>query len=394
MVGPNHSGNGGGALPTCQNSINPVSEEEASFLARKKRALDGPLQGQPQQQKQRLSETQTPPAQHNASTKVIVGNWGRQSSTNNGMQGNNNTSKSKQIQQQHTSSPLSPQDYLDKLLQERGYSTEKFCSLNGGYYCRPSPLQTASHGTVTVKAVRSSNKSLMRDMLRCGLSANPCNNFGESIVHMICRRGDHKLLQVLLDHGATLQVADDFGRTPLHDACWTAEPYFELVETVLKHDRRLINITDCRGSLPLAYVNKKHWKYWIEFLRKKKDEFWPRRDVKTDGEEPKPELVLKEPHSKSVPIPSKPASLDMCRLISMGKISPEEAFQLSEEYRMRYRDQGGQPVQHPVVDNTECSASKQEIVASGSNGNSNRRFSLHGLITFQPETVASCSVER
>ena len=293
-------------------------------------------------------------------------------------------------------SPLSPQDYLDKLLKERGYSTEKFCSLNGGYYCRPSTLQTASHGTVTVKAVRSSNKVLMREMLKCGLSANPCNSFGESIVHMICRRGDHELLQILLDHDATLQVADDFGRTPLHDACWTAEPFFELVEIVLKHDRRMINITDCRGSLPLAYVNKKHWKQWIEFLRRKKDVFWPQRDTKADGEEPKPELMMKEPHSIPVPIPSKPASLDMARLISMGKISPEEAMQLTEEYRMKHREQGEGPVrQLPVVVNTECGGSKLDSVTSSTNCNSNRRFSLHGLIAFQPETVsATCAVER
>ena len=110
------------------------------------------------------------------------------------------------------------------MIKARGYCTRNFCSLEGGYYCKPTPLQKASYGLRVVQAVRASNEALLGKLLRCGLSPNPCNDFGESIVHMACRRGDSKLLRVLVQAGCCLQVTDDFGRTPLHDACWASKP--------------------------------------------------------------------------------------------------------------------------------------------------------------------------
>ena len=109
---------------------------------------------------------------------------------------------------------LSPQAYLDKMLSKRGYSTTKYCSLEGGYYCRPTPYQQASYGVRISQAVRGSDSTTLRRLLDCGLSPNPCNNFGESLIHMVCRRGDSKILRILLEAGCSLQVTDDYGRTP------------------------------------------------------------------------------------------------------------------------------------------------------------------------------------
>lgn len=214
----------------------------------------------------------------------------------------------------------SPQAFLDRMISACGYCTKIFSSLEGGYYCKPTPLQKASYGIQTVQAVRSSDAALLTKLLQCGLSPNPCNAFGESIVHMACRRGDFGILQVLVNAGCSLQVTDDFGRTPLHDACWTAEPNFDIVKTILHADERLFHIVDCRGSSPLSYVKKDHWGKWIAFFQQVAPTFWPPRQ----DEEPPPELVSVPPHSRPIPDPINAAPLSVAEMIASGKVDIED----------------------------------------------------------------------
>ena len=194
---------------------------------------------------------------------------------------------------------------------------------------------------------------------------------------MICRRGDHKLLQLFLDNGASLQITDDFGRTPLHDACWTPEPFFELVELVLQNDRRLLNITDCRGSLPLAYVRKIHWNQWKEFLEKNKDIFWPERDVSKEGEESTPELVMKSPHTIPAPLPVKPASKDLVKAVARGKIPSDVAITMTDDERFNYK---------------EVTMAKPQVISSAQTCNQRNiqclpnvvRYSCRGVVAIKP----------
>lgn len=216
-------------------------------------------------------------------------------------------------------SPISPHAYLQKLLISRGYSTTHYCSLEGGYYCRPTPLQCASYGLSVVQAVRTSNVQLFAGLLSAGLSRNPCNKFGESILHMVCRRGEYALLKLLIDNGSTIQVSDDFGRTPLHDACWTAKPCFQSIEMLLERDLRLLHIVDCRGSPPLEYVKKESWGSWIDFFEQKKEIYWPQRNLNEVCEECPPELVNVPPHSRPVLDPKNCASLESAAMYANGK---------------------------------------------------------------------------
>jgi hypothetical protein len=222
----------------------------------------------------------------------------------------------------------SPQAFLDRELKERGYSTSKYCSLEGGYYCRPTEMQQASYGTAISTAVRASDGGLIRQMLDAGLSPNPCNNFGESLVHMVCRRGDAKLLRILLEAGCSLQVTDDYGRTPLHDACWRAEPSFAAVQLILDSDKHLLHLLDCRGAAPLSYVKKDNYATWIEFLKSKMDRFWPPRDMSVVGEERPPPLTIRKPHSLPIPDPARFLSLEVVVMIANGRMKPEEALYL------------------------------------------------------------------
>ncbi len=205
------------------------------------------------------------------------------------------------------------------MLKSRGYSDQHYCSLEGGYYCKPTDLQKASYGMKLIQAVRTSDSKLLRKLLNAGLSPNPCNAFGESIIHMVCRRGDVALLKIFLENGCSVQVSDDFGRTPLHDACWTASPCFESVELILNQDKRLLHIVDCRGSAPLSYVKRENWPQWINFFEQRKHLWWPHRDVGAEGEEGPPKLANMAPHS--IPLPNPPTAAS---LIDAGKISSGE----------------------------------------------------------------------
>jgi ankyrin repeat protein len=215
------------------------------------------------------------------------------------------------------------------MIQARGYSTDTFCSLDGGYFCKSTPLQEASYGTKIIQAVRNSDGELLKSMLDCGISPNACNAFGESVIHMVCRRGDYKLLKILLDAGCSLQVTNDFGRTPLHEACWTAA--FDCVELILNTDVRLLHIVDCRGSSPLSYIRQEHWKQWIEFFQSKADRYWAPRDLSMEGKEAPPPLVGAPPHSRPIPDPKNAIPVEVATLISAGKLEPKEFFRRKEE---------------------------------------------------------------
>jgi hypothetical protein len=172
----------------------------------------------------------------------------------------------------------------------------------------------------------SSAFETLQRILSSGISSNPCNSFSESIVHLVCRRGRYDLLELFLEAGCSLQCADDYGRTPLHDACWTAEPSFPTVELLLRQDARLLYMLDARGSLPLSYVHKDHWPAWIDYLESIKDTFWKPRSVTLHGEQGPPALVLQEANSRPLPDPNNALAPDLACLVAAGKIDPSEVM--------------------------------------------------------------------
>ncbi|CAN0441795.1 unnamed protein product, partial [Laminaria digitata] len=98
------------------------------------------------------------------------------------------------------------------------------------------------------------------------------NKFGESLVHIACRRGNMNALRFLLDNGGSLTCCDDLGRFPLHEVCWAVRPRFDIEE-----DEVLIPllVTDKRGCTPLRYVKEESWPLWRQFLDEVVDEYWP-----------------------------------------------------------------------------------------------------------------------
>ena len=227
---------------------------------------------------------------------------------------------------------MSPQGYLDSLLRQRGYSSQKFRTLETAYYNKPTPLQLASYHVHLVEVMKQNDGKSLQELIRAGLSRNPCNQHGESLVHTVCRRGDYKLLQVMIGVGASLQVSDDHGRTPLHDACWSWSSSFAAVDIVLQHDPHLIHMMDARGATPLMYVRNENWPSWLKFLRSRTEIYWPRRNVEKEGKQPPPSLTLEGPNTRPMPNPEDALPIDLATMVASGRITPNEAAFLRIEY--------------------------------------------------------------
>ena len=121
-----------------------------------------------------------------------------------------------------------------------------------------------------VHAVQSCDLKALRLMFNSGVnSMNCCNRFGESILHMACRRGYRDIVKFLIQEAKVCaNIMDDYGRTPMHDAFWTPEPSFEIVELLIERCPQLLFIEDKRGFVPLAYTRRIHWIEWNTFFKK------------------------------------------------------------------------------------------------------------------------------
>jgi Ankyrin repeats (3 copies) len=229
-----------------------------------------------------------------------------------------------------------PQEFLDALLLSRGYPTTHYRTLNTAYYNKPTPLQQASYSRHIIDLIKAQNVVKFRQIMMSGISPNPCNTFGESSLHMVCRRGDAVLLQVLLSHevGTDLHVADDYGRTPLHDACWASNFAQEVVQLILMHNidenRHMFYMEDARGSLPLSYAQKSHYSQWKQFLEDHQDHFWPMA-ANPSSTVAQSLLIHQAPHTRSVADPAHALSLELAAMVANGRLEPHEATLIKEQ---------------------------------------------------------------
>jgi len=169
-----------------------------------------------------------------------------------------------------TCSSTSPSEYLQVLLSKHeikkhispAFSLEK-------YFITPSEEHFSSYKEDVISALRQRDINTLKKIANEeGRSLQCCNRFGESLIHMACRRGFADVVTFLIEEGVSLKVIDDYGRTPMHDAFWTAKPNFELVRILITEEPSLLFVSDRRGHIPLDYVRKNdsHWTLWNKFL--------------------------------------------------------------------------------------------------------------------------------
>mmetsp|Transcript_33353 Transcript_33353/g.38644 ORF Transcript_33353/g.38644 Transcript_33353/m.38644 type:complete len:419 (+) Transcript_33353:132-1388(+) len=169
--------------------------------------------------------------------------------------------------------PLNPSLLLISVLKANGYNYKPISSLSlNGFFITPSEEQMASYGHDLIEAVRNQDINYLRSCHLSGTkSLQCCNRFGESLIHMACRRGFLDVVSFLTQEAkVSLRVIDDCGRTPMHDACWTCKPSFELLDLLISTEPDLMIMSDKRGNTPFDYVRREHWSHWANFIETRK----------------------------------------------------------------------------------------------------------------------------
>jgi ankyrin repeat protein len=142
------------------------------------------------------------------------------------------------------------------------------------YRRKPTLKEMEDYDNDILTAIRLSDLNKLKSMKEDGRTLTACNRYGESIVHMACRRSDFNIVEYVLDNIEEQCLIDDYGRTPLHDACWRSEPRFDIVTLLLDKNINLLRFQDVRGSNPLNYVREEHWLQWCAYFFHQKDKYW------------------------------------------------------------------------------------------------------------------------
>jgi len=169
---------------------------------------------------------------------------------------------------------ISPDKFLARLLNTRGYSSEMIPAMQSQYRRKPTDKELKDYDIEILTAFRVSDLGKIKVLKEKGRTLTACNKFGESLFHMACRRSEFDVVKYVLDNIGEKWLVDDFGRTPLHDACWRPEPRFDIVTVLLDSNLSLLRIHDVRGASPLKYVREEHWIQWCAYLFHQKDKYW------------------------------------------------------------------------------------------------------------------------
>ncbi|CAB9506833.1 Ankyrin repeat-containing protein [Seminavis robusta] len=174
-----------------------------------------------------------------------------------------------------TKETVSPQTVVLKTLAEDEHSVtvQSFSALEN-FFHPPTEEEIAAYDHEAIAAIRTQNMDTLKQYHAEGRPLKCSNKFGESLLHMACRKG---MLQVttFLTQTANVpfQVCDDYGRSPLHDACWAHTTNFELVDLILTECPDLLYIQDKRGNTPLSYLKQEKWAAWNKYLASKSADF-------------------------------------------------------------------------------------------------------------------------
>lgn len=169
------------------------------------------------------------------------------------------------------SEQIQPDDFLRNLLASHGKAVKYIpASCLSSFFSKVTDDYVQGYSMDVVKAVRADDVVTLRRLQREGHTMLCGTKFGDSIVHLACRRSCVKVLDFLLNEvGITCRLACDFGRTPLHDSMWTSKPNWEILTMLLNACPDLLYITDKRGSTPLSYIPKAHWSDICHFLEQR-----------------------------------------------------------------------------------------------------------------------------
>jgi ankyrin repeat protein len=165
---------------------------------------------------------------------------------------------------------IDPDKFLLKIVQAQSGLSLKVTPATSldNFFLEVSEEQKAAYTMKVVDTVRRNDLAALQKLEQEEGQRIDCfNRFGESLLHMACRRGFEDIVKYLLDHQEIdVRIVDDNGRTPLHDACWHPSPQLAICKWIIERDPTLFLLTDNRGYTPFQYARPQHWSIWRTFL--------------------------------------------------------------------------------------------------------------------------------
>jgi hypothetical protein len=174
----------------------------------------------------------------------------------------------------HTNIVIEPSDYVRAAFKANGVVIEAVKFLAEGAFIEPTQAMLDAYTPDLLNSVRLKNGDIaaVKKLHESGRLVNCCNRFNESLLHLACRRGYTDIVRYLLeDAKVNIHIRDDYHRTPVHDACWTIEPNFDLVDLLLRIAPEHFLLEDKRGFTPFDYIRPEHTGKWLRFIWERKD---------------------------------------------------------------------------------------------------------------------------
>lgn len=195
---------------------------------------------------------------------------------------------------------INPKEYAKAGFRANGYSVEEVRQTASSKFQDPiaTDVMTSQYTTAVVTAFRQCDMAKIRQLHKDGqLTSNASNAYGESVLHIASRRGNLEMLKFLIEDVQIdpRKYCDDYGRTALHDACWTptSEPAFDVVDYLLTKSPEHLLLKDKRGFTPLDYIRPKDHGKWLRFLWERKTKLRPSTaDDDAEKEEDKQQQIV------------------------------------------------------------------------------------------------------
>jgi len=170
---------------------------------------------------------------------------------------------------------MHPDQFLKMITLSRlGYNLEAKSAPSLSIFSEISEDELSSYAIDVVTATRDNDLENLRQIHESGRSLSCCNRFGESILHMACRRGYTEIVRYMIHEAhVSVRIKDDCGRTPFHDACWNQNTNIEILDMLMKEDPLLFLVSDNRGSTAFEYARHEHWPVWRKFLHDRSSYF-------------------------------------------------------------------------------------------------------------------------
>lgn len=133
-----------------------------------------------------------------------------------------------------------------------------------------TPAEYEAYDKDAVGAINNANMEQIRTWFSQGRSLQAANQFGESLLHIACRRGSLEVTKFLvMEASVSVWVRDQQGMMPIHLACRTNKPNYDLVDFLVEQDSDMLFVSDKRGCTPLDYTPKDTWPSWNKFFATK-----------------------------------------------------------------------------------------------------------------------------